>query len=74
VGGRLQAATVKAKVNEDELVRVAVFSLEQAARRIEALASEAQSANIDAHLRALARSIGQQARTLKTRGKKIGAD
>jgi hypothetical protein len=65
--------TVKAKVNEDELVRVAVFSLEQAARRIKKLACEAQSAGIDAHLRELARSIDRQARELKTHGKKIAA-
>jgi len=54
-------------VNERELVRVAVFNLEQTARRILTLADEARGADLDRHLRGLSRSITARARDLKDR-------
>ncbi|MDX2167924.1 MAG: hypothetical protein SF182_12695 [Deltaproteobacteria bacterium] len=54
-------------VNEQELVRVAVFNLEQAAQRILALAGEVETNAVDSHLRALSKDIAARARELQTR-------
>jgi hypothetical protein len=57
----------KSVVNEQELVRVAVFNLEQAAQRILALAGEVEGDAVDHHLRGLSKDIAARARELQTR-------
>lgn len=57
----------KSVVDEQELVRVAVFNLEQAAQRILALAGQVEGDAVDLHLRGLSKDIAARARELQVR-------
>ena len=66
LSGRSAPAANKLAVDEQELIRVAVFNLEQAAQRILALAGEVETESVDRHLRSLSHSITAHARKLQT--------
>jgi hypothetical protein len=66
MGGRGIPAR-KSVVDEQELIRVAVFNLEQAAERILALAGEVETDTVDSHLRDLSKTIAASARELRSR-------
>jgi hypothetical protein len=54
-------------VDEVELAQAAVFSLQQAARRLRTLAGQAQSADLRAQLDTLALTLDEHARDLQER-------
>lgn len=51
-------------MDQTELVQQAVFSLEQAAQRIETLAGQSRTPALTEHLRRVARLLAEQARAL----------
>ncbi len=70
MGGRVSGKRLPvhtAVVDEHELVRVAVFNLHQAAKRVRALASEGTDAALDRHLHGVATDSSRQARELELR-------
>jgi hypothetical protein len=57
----------RGSVDEVELVQAAVFSLEQAAQRVETLAAQARTPALADHLRRIAGLLREQANTVSRR-------